>query len=103
VPVGCQADLNQGSRPRLGLSVQDRHAHAQRHDAEEVREGDMPLMARKAKARGMSGCGCPSGSFPISTKGRGRGWVCQSKTFRVIKKRGRQWKLKPFVKAICPR
>ena len=98
-----QEDLDKGPRPWLGVSEQNRHAHEERHDAEEIRESYLSLMARKAKVRGMSGCGCPSGSFPISTKGRGRGWVCQSKTFRILKKRGRKWKLKPFVKAICPR
>lgn len=51
-------------------------------------------MARKS----WSGCGCPAGSKKISTRGRGRGWVCQSTTFRKSRT-GR--KMKPFVKARC--
>lgn len=54
-------------------------------------------MARRSK--NWAGCGCPRGSRKITTRGRGRGWACQSmtpkrsRTGRVIKK--------PFVKAIC--
>jgi hypothetical protein len=55
-------------------------------------------MARRK--RGYSGCGCPTGSKPIATGGRGRGWVCQSRTPKRV--RGRVIK-KPFVRAICPR
>lgn len=45
-----------------------------------------------------SGCGCPSGSKKITTKNRGRGWTCQSLSFKTTK-RGTQ--IKPFVKAVC--
>lgn len=58
-------------------------------------------MAKKKKVKkstDWSGCGCPLGSKRISTKGRGRGWVCQSTTFRKTKN-GRR--IKPFVKAKC--
>jgi hypothetical protein len=44
VSVIGQEDLNQRPRSRLGLSEQNRHAHEERHDAEEVREGAVPLM-----------------------------------------------------------
>lgn len=36
----------------------------------------------------------------LSTRGRGRGFVCQSKTFKVFRKRGRSYRLKPFVRAV---
>lgn len=50
-------------------------------------------------AKNWTGCGCPSGSNKVSTRGRGRGWVCQSRT----PKRSRTGRLikKPFVKATC--
>jgi hypothetical protein len=51
--------------------------------------------------RSRAGCRCPSGAKMLSTRGRGRGFVCQSQSFRVIRKRGRRYKLKPFVRAIC--
>jgi hypothetical protein len=51
-----------------------------------------------APKRNWTGCGCPSGSTKISTKNRGRGWVCQAKTPK-INKRGAKYK--PFVKASC--
>lgn len=53
---------------------------------------------RSTRARGWAGCGCPSGSRKISTKGRGRGWVCQSTSYKRNKRGGR---FKPFVKATC--
>jgi hypothetical protein len=37
----------------------------------------------------------------LSTGGRGRGFVCQSTSFKKIHKRRRTWVLKPFVKALC--
>lgn len=54
---------------------------------------------RMRGVRGFSAarCGCPAGSKKISTRGRGRGFVCQSTSFKRIKGR----KLKPFVKATC--
>jgi len=50
------------------------------------------------RARNWAGCGCPSNSKKISTKGRGRGWACQSNASKV-NKRGMRYK--PFVKANC--
>lgn len=55
------------------------------------------MKKKTKKSKNWSGCGCPSGSKRISTKGRGRGWVCQSTTY---KKKGNR-KFKPFVKAKC--
>lgn len=53
------------------------------------------MAKRRARRRSnWAGCGCPSGSKKISTKGRGRGWVCQSRTKN---RRG----MKPFVRATC--
>lgn len=46
-------------------------------------------MARK----NWSGCGCPANARKVSTKGRGRGWVC-------IAKKGKRPR---FVKASCGR
>jgi hypothetical protein len=48
--------------------------------------------------RSWAGCGCPRGSKKISTKGRGRGWACQSLT-KSRTRRGTM--LKKFVKARC--
>lgn len=45
-------------------------------------------------------CGCPANAKKISTKGRGRGFVCQAQSYKVNKK-GRRYK--PFVKAVCGR
>jgi len=42
-------------------------------------------------------CSCPAGSKRISTRGRGRGFVCQSTKFKTVKGR----RMKPFVKAKC--
>lgn len=53
--------------------------------------------SRSSGGKSWAGCGCPSGSKKLSTKGRGRGWVCQSTTFSQV--RGRR--LKKFVKARC--
>jgi hypothetical protein len=44
VSVIGQEDLDQGPRPGLGVSVQDRHAHEERHDAEEIRESYLSMM-----------------------------------------------------------
>jgi len=55
-------------------------------------------MARKKARRNWAGCGCPSGSKRISTRGRGRGWACQSVTPRRNRRGGRFF---PFVKASC--
>lgn len=58
-------------------------------------------MARRKKStrsRSWAGCRCPAGSRKISTRGRGRGWACQSSKAKRI--RGRLIK-KPFVKAVC--
>jgi hypothetical protein len=57
-------------------------------------------MARRARGRSRSwaGCGCPSGAKKISTRGHGRGWVCQSRAFKRARG-GRRYK--PFVKATC--
>lgn len=46
------------------------------------------------------GCRCPSNARMVSTKGRGRGFVCQASTPKINKK-GRKYK--PFVKALCAR
>lgn len=43
-------------------------------------------------------CKCPSGAKMISTKGRGRGFVCQAQSYKTNRK-GRRYK--PFVKAHC--
>ena len=51
-----------------------------------------------ATKKNWSGCGCPKGSKRISTKGRGRGWACQSLARRRTKKGGSFF---PFVKAHC--
>jgi len=53
---------------------------------------------RKSRSKSWAGCGCPKGSKKISTRGRGRGWACQSTKPKRIK--GRLIK-KPFVKATC--
>ncbi len=55
-----------------------------------------------ARKRARAGrCACPSGARRISTKGHGRGFVCQSKKPKVVRKRGRTWLIKkPFVRAI---
>jgi hypothetical protein len=61
------------------------------------------------RKRNWSGCRCPAGSRRISTRGRGRGWACQSnrpKRVRVKKgpRRGQMTTVKkPFVKAVCGR
>jgi hypothetical protein len=51
-----------------------------------------------APKRNWTGCGCPQGSKKISTKNRGRGWVCQANAAKT-NKRGKKYK--PFVKALC--
>lgn len=64
------------------------------------------LLQTQAKERSMktvkagkwAGCGCPPTAKAISTKNRGRGWVCQSKLPKINKK-GNPYK--PFVKAVC--
>lgn len=61
-------------------------------------------MAKRKKSgrkRSWAGCGCPSGSVRLSTKGRGRGWVCMSKTPKVRKRHGLTFTFHPFVKARC--
>jgi hypothetical protein len=51
-----------------------------------------------SRRRSWAGCGCPRGSKKISTRGHGRGWVCQS----LSKSRTRGGRmLKKFVKAKC--
>lgn len=67
--------------------------------AREYRPRSKPRSRRVRGVRGLSGarCSCPSGSKRISTRGRGRGFVCQSTSFKRIKGR----KIKPFVKATC--
>jgi hypothetical protein len=52
--------------------------------------------SRRSGLSGASYCGCPTGSKKISTKGRGRGWVCQSTSFKT-NRNGMRYK--PFVKA----
>ena len=53
-------------------------------------------MAKRRKS--WAGCGCPSGSKRITTRGRGRGWACQSNTLSRTRT-GR--KIRKFVKAKC--
>jgi hypothetical protein len=56
--------------------------------------------ARKSRARRGS-CHCPSGAKMLSTRGRGRGFVCQSGTPKTFNRRGRRYKIrKPFVRAV---
>lgn len=50
--------------------------------------------------RSSKSCACPRGSKKISTKGRGRGFVCQSTSPKRSKRGG---KFYPFVKASCTR
>lgn len=56
------------------------------------------MAQRKRSGSRRGGCGCPSGAKMISTKGRGRGFVCQAQSYKVNKKGTRY---KPFVKALC--
>jgi len=66
-------------------------------------------MARRRRNRsrrsysgfGNVSCGCPSGSRKISTRGGGRGWVCQSTSMKSMRVRGKMRRMKPFVKALC--
>lgn len=60
-----------------------------------------PRARSRARSRTRGGCRCPSGARMLSTGGRGRGFVCQSTSFKKIHKRRRTWVLKPFVKALC--
>jgi len=56
--------------------------------------------SKRRKRRGGS-CRCPSGAKMVSTRGFGRGFVCQARTKKVVRKRGRTWVIKkPFVRAI---
>jgi hypothetical protein len=43
LPLGQQEDLHQGPWPWLGVSVAHEVAHAHGHDAQEVREGALPV------------------------------------------------------------
>ncbi len=61
---------------------------------------------RRKRKKSWRGCGCPKGSVRRSTRGHGRGWVCQSKKPRKpygrrLKNLGRHFY--PFVKATCRR
>lgn len=114
LPLRQQANFDKRAWPGLGVSVAHQVTYQARYDAQEIRQSEVPLMARiyqvprsygaraRAKARTRRGCRCPSGASMISTGGRGRGFVCQSKVARIVKKRGRRWVIpKPFVRAHC--
>jgi hypothetical protein len=47
-----------------------------------------------------AGCGCPSTAVRVSTKGRGRGFVCMAKKNKVTKRHGLTYVTHPFVKAV---
>lgn len=55
----------------------------------------------RKRPRRSGSCRCPSGARSVSTRGHGRGFVCQSGTPKVFRKRGRTFRIKkPFVRAI---
>jgi hypothetical protein len=64
---------------------------------------NFPAQSRGRKKKQSGGrCACPTGARSVSTKGRGRGFVCQATKSKTVKKHGRTWLIKkPFVKAIC--
>lgn len=55
---------------------------------------------KKRGKKRSAGCGCPSTAVRVSTKGRGRGFVCISKKPKVSKRHGLNYVTHPFVKAI---
>jgi hypothetical protein len=56
---------------------------------------------RPRKRASRAGCHCPTGARSVSTRGRGRGFVCQSSTPKTFHKRGRRFRIKkPFVRAV---
>lgn len=59
------------------------------------------MAKRKRKRRSSRSCGCPPTAVRVSTKGRGRGFVCIRKAPKVVKRHGLTYASHPFVKARC--
>lgn len=55
----------------------------------------------KRRSRSSKRCGCPPTAVRVSTKGRGRGFVCLRKSPKTTKRHGLTYVSHPFVKARC--
>ena len=56
---------------------------------------------KKAASRSKKSCGCGPNAVRVSTKGKGRGYVCISKTPKTSKRNGLTYVSHPFVKGTC--
>lgn len=56
--------------------------------------------SKKKTGRARS-CGCPTTAVRVSTKGRGRGFVCLRKEPKTVRRHGLTYVSHPFVKARC--
>lgn len=60
----------------------------------------MAKRKKKSSKRSSSRCGCPTTAVRVSTKGRGRGFVCLRKAPKTVQRHGLTYVSHPFVKAV---